>query len=193
MFSRKWMGTFEGLCRNPAKSKMAGSNWLQTDEAVDVILCDLHVKKGFRSNPRCVKVELRCKNAGSCLVGGQKKTWPWLLTVMSCFIVPSSTIKVHHIVVQCECERGAYSVFLKQGGSDRENILKVLKSRSYAMHFLSPALFLLYWAQLGIGWSHFCIVILCSAQRAWAADGSLLLQIGSLEVLHLRSMNGWAQ
>lgn len=28
------------------------------------------------------------------------------------------------------------------------------------------------------------------ARRGWAADGGLLLQIGSLEVLHLRSMNG---
>lgn len=31
---------------------------------------------------------------------------------------------------------------------------------------------------------------LCFAWRGWAADGGLLLQIGSLEVLHLRSMNG---
>lgn len=94
MFSRRRMGTFEGLCHNPSKSKMAGSNWLQTDEAVDVILCDLHVKKGFCSNPGSVKVEPRRKNAGSCLVAGLKKTWPWLLAAMSCFIVPSSTIKV---------------------------------------------------------------------------------------------------
>lgn len=63
---------------------------------------------------------------------------------MSCFIVPFSTIKVHRIVVHSECKRGAYSVFIKQGGRYRENMLKVLKSRSYPMQFLSPVLFLLY-------------------------------------------------
>ena len=67
MFSGRWMATFEGLCRNPAKSKMAGSNWLQTDEAIDVIFCDLHAKKGVRANLATVKVGRRCKNAGSCV------------------------------------------------------------------------------------------------------------------------------
>lgn len=66
------MATFEGLCRNPAKSKMSGSNWLQTDEAVDVIFCDLHAKKGVYSNPQAAKVEQCCKNAGSCLVARLK-------------------------------------------------------------------------------------------------------------------------
>lgn len=163
MFSVRWMGTFEGLCRNPARSKMAGSNWLQTDEAVDVIFCDLHVKKGFCSNLRASRSSSAVKMQ-VVVWSPDWKMWPWLLTVMSCFIVVPC--QFHYktalcgYVMQFECIRRAYSL-LKRGCDYIENRYFKYKDGGTKLTHISSLLLLLllYSAQHRISRSHFCIVI----------------------------------
>lgn len=140
------MGIFEGLCHNPTKSKMAGSNWLQTDEAVDVTRCDLHVKKGFCSNPRSVKVEARRKKRRSLFGRRTEKKkkksdldyWLPRLVLLS----PLPLLKCTVLSCSLNEKKELILFFLKQGGS--------------ALCISCPLLcVLLYWAQLEIGWSPF--------------------------------------